>query len=120
MRFDIHRARWLLTDHGWDVSCTPAVCVRRAPGPGCAGEGIDAGTRLSFAVRYAAGRGALTRLMHQFSRDAAKAGIELRLQEVNGSVLVGQDHGEEDHGEPASVGAAVLERRLGVLRAPDR
>ena len=98
MRFDIQRARQLLADHGWDVSRTPAVCVRPGAGPGCAGEGIDAGARLSFNVRYAQGRVALTRLMHQFRRDAAQAGIELRLQEVNGSVLVGQDHGEEGQG----------------------
>ncbi|MGD0604406.1 MAG: ABC transporter substrate-binding protein [Streptosporangiaceae bacterium] len=94
--FDIERARRLLTDHGWDINRVPAVCVRPGAGPGCAGEGIGAGTRLSFTVRYAAGRVALTQLMHQFKRDAAEAGIELRLQEVNGSVLVGQDHSEGD------------------------
>jgi peptide/nickel transport system substrate-binding protein len=91
MGFDIERARRLLADHGWDVSRTPAVCVR----PDLAGEGIDAGTRLSFAVRYAEGRVALTQLMEQFRGDAALAGIELRLQEVNGSVMVGQDHSNE-------------------------
>jgi peptide/nickel transport system substrate-binding protein len=91
MGFDIQRARQLLADHGWDVSRTPAVCVR----PDRAGAGIDAGTRLSFAVRYAQGRVALTQLMDQFRRDAAMAGIELRLREVNGSIMVGQDHSNE-------------------------
>src|SRR5260370_22029078 len=100
MRFDIQRAWHLRTDHGWEASRTPAVCVRPGAGPGCAGEGIDAGTRLSFNVRYAEGRVALTRLMHQFRMDAAQAGIELRLQEVNGSVLVGQDHSEEGPENP--------------------
>jgi peptide/nickel transport system substrate-binding protein len=100
MRFDIQRARQLLADHGWDVSRTPAVCVRPGAEPGCAGEGINAGNRLSFTVRYAEGRVALTQLMHQFRRDAAKAGIELRLQEVNGSVLVAQDHGEDGPENP--------------------
>lgn len=95
MGFDIQRARRLLADHGWDVSRTPAVCVR----PDHAGEGIDAGTKLSFAVRYAAGRVALTQLMDQFRRDAALAGIELRLHEVNGSIMVGQDHSNEGTGQ---------------------
>jgi peptide/nickel transport system substrate-binding protein len=100
MRFDVRRARQLLADHGWDVSRTPATCVHPGAGPGCAGEGIAAGTRLSFTVRYAQGRLALTRLMQQFRRDASQAGIELRLQEVDGSVLVGQDHGEQSQENP--------------------
>jgi peptide/nickel transport system substrate-binding protein len=91
MGFDIDRARQLLADHGWDISRLPAVCVH----PDRAGEGIAAGTRLSFTVRYATGRVALTQLMDQFRRDAAKSGIELRLQEVDGSVMVGQDHSNE-------------------------
>lgn len=89
--FDVERARKLLADNGWDVSVSPAVCVRPGTGPGEAGEGIPAGTRLSFSLRYWAGRPALTRLMEQFRADAAKAGIELRLSDVVGSVLVAED-----------------------------
>jgi peptide/nickel transport system substrate-binding protein len=89
--FDVERARALLADNGWDVSVTPAVCVRPGTGPGEAGEGIPAGTPLTFSLRYWQGRPALTRLMEQFRADAAKAGIELRLAEVYGSVLVAQD-----------------------------
>jgi peptide/nickel transport system substrate-binding protein len=92
MRFDIDRARKLLEDHGWDVSSTPGVCVRPGTGPGCAGEGIEAGTKLSFTIRYIAGRTSLTQLMHRFRDDAAKAGIELLLHEVYGSAMVGSDH----------------------------
>jgi peptide/nickel transport system substrate-binding protein len=91
LAFDIDRARALLTAHGWDTSVTPAVCVRAGTGPGQAGAGIPEGTRLSFKLRYVEGRPALTRLMQQFRADAAAAGIELRLQEVFGSILVAED-----------------------------
>jgi peptide/nickel transport system substrate-binding protein len=96
--FDIERARALLADNGWDVSTTPAVCVRPGAGPGCAGDGIDAGTRLSFTMRYVAGKAALTRLMRQLAADAAGAGIELRLEPVNGSVMVAEDHTDRGPG----------------------
>ncbi len=85
--FDVERARQLLTENGWDTGTTPAICVD----PAKAGEGIPAGTRLSLLLRYAEGRPALTRLMTQYRDDAAKAGIELRLEEVYGSVLVAED-----------------------------
>ena len=89
--FDPERARSLLAANGWDVSVTPAVCVRPGTGPGEAGEGIPAGTPLSLSLRYVEGRPALTRFMQQYELDAAKAGIELRLSEVYGSVLVSED-----------------------------
>jgi peptide/nickel transport system substrate-binding protein len=89
--FDPPRARALLTANGWDVSVSPAVCVRPGTGPGQAGPGIPAGTPLSLSLRYVAGRPALTQLMRQFETDAAKAGIELRLSEVYGSILVAED-----------------------------
>jgi peptide/nickel transport system substrate-binding protein len=98
--FDVQRARDLLADNGWDVSTTPAVCVRPGSDPGCAGEGIEAGTRLSFSLRYVAGKAALTQMMRQLEVDAAKAGIELRLQEVYGSVMVAEDHTEGGPGGP--------------------
>lgn len=89
--FDPARARTLLDSRGWDTSQTPAVCVRPGTGPDQAGAGIPAGTRLSFLLRYVEGRRALTRLMTKFKADAAKAGIELRLEEVYGSILVAED-----------------------------
>ncbi|MFJ8917117.1 ABC transporter substrate-binding protein [Amycolatopsis sp. NPDC102389] len=85
--FDPDRARELLAEHGWDTSVTPAVCVD----PERAGDGIPRGTKLSFLLRYVEGRPALTRLMTQYRHDAAAAGIELRLQEVYGSILVAED-----------------------------
>lgn len=92
--FDPARARRLLEEHGWDVSRTPGVCLRPGSGPGRAGEGIEAGAALSFTLRYAAGRAALVSMLRRFQADAARSGIELRLEEANGSVMVGQDHGE--------------------------
>jgi peptide/nickel transport system substrate-binding protein len=89
--FDVERAKQLLEDNGWDTSTTPAVCVRPGTGPGCAGAGIPAGTRLSVLMRYAEGRPALTKLMTRFAEDAAKAGLEIRLEEVYGSILVAED-----------------------------
>ncbi|MFE6175254.1 ABC transporter substrate-binding protein [Streptomyces sp. NPDC056464] len=89
--FDVDRARELLAANGWDTSTTPAVCVNPGTGPGQAGEGIPAGTKLSFSLRYVEGRPALTRLMEKYRKDAAAAGIELRMEEVYGSVLVAED-----------------------------
>ena len=89
--FDPDRARALLAENGWDVSVTPAVCVRPGTGAGQAGTGIPAGTTLSLSVRYVKGRPTLARLMQQFEIDAAKAGIELRLSEIYGSILVAED-----------------------------
>jgi peptide/nickel transport system substrate-binding protein len=89
--FDVDRARDLLAENGWDTTVSPAVCVRPGAGPGEAGHGIPAGTRLSLSLRYVEGRPAVTRLMRQLEADAAKARIELRLSEVYGSVLVAED-----------------------------
>ncbi len=89
--FDPDRARALLAEHGWDVSVTPAVCVRAGTGPGEAGDGIPAGTRLSLSLRYAEGRPSFTRFMERYEKDAARAGIELRRSPVYGSVLVAED-----------------------------
>ena len=89
--FDPGRARELLAANGWDTSTTPAVCVRAGTGPGEAGAGIPLGTKLSFKLRYVEGRPALTRLMQKYRRDAATAGIELRMEEVYGSILVAED-----------------------------
>ncbi|MFL6136571.1 MAG: ABC transporter substrate-binding protein [Frankiaceae bacterium] len=98
--FDVERARQLLSDNGWDVSTTPAVCVRPGTGEGCAGEGIEAGAKLSFNLRYVEGRAALLRMLELLKANAAKAGIELELEPVYGSTLVGEDHGEENEANP--------------------
>ncbi|HEX5113984.1 MAG TPA: ABC transporter substrate-binding protein [Pseudonocardiaceae bacterium] len=82
--FDPARAKQLLADNGWDTSVFPAVCVRPE-------AGVPEGARLSVLMRYVEGRPALTRLMRQFRADCAKAGIDLRLEEVYGSVLVVED-----------------------------
>jgi peptide/nickel transport system substrate-binding protein len=98
--FDLDRARQLLADNGWDVTTTPAVCVRPGSGPGCAGEGIKAGDTLSFTLRYVEGRMALRRLMEQLRDNAATVGIELILEDLYGSTMIGQDHAEEAPDNP--------------------
>ncbi|GAA2561216.1 hypothetical protein GCM10010435_36080 [Winogradskya consettensis] len=89
--FDPARAKQFLDDNGWDTSVFPAICVNPGTGPGQAGAGIPAGTPMSVLLRYVEGRPALTRLMTAFRRDAALAGIDVRLEEVYGSVLVAED-----------------------------
>jgi peptide/nickel transport system substrate-binding protein len=89
--FDIPKARRLLVANGWDVSVTPGVCVNPGTGPGHSGAGIEAGDRLSFTMRYAAGHPALTTVMRKFAADAAAAGIEIILTEVEASILVRED-----------------------------
>ena len=89
--FNVDRALNLLEENGWDTSVTPAICVRPGTGVGEAGEGIPAGTPLSFALRFATGRPSFDRYMERFVQDAARAGIELRPSPVYGSVLVAED-----------------------------
>jgi peptide/nickel transport system substrate-binding protein len=100
MALDVERARKLLSDNGWDVSRTPAVCVRPGAGPGCAGEGIPAGATLTLHLRYIAGRISLTRTVEQVVADAAGAGIEIVPQELFGSAMVAEDHGEAEPDNP--------------------
>ncbi|HZO68324.1 MAG TPA: ABC transporter substrate-binding protein [Kribbellaceae bacterium] len=92
MRFDIEGARTLLEAHGWDVSTTPGGCMQPGTVPGCSGEGVEIGDRLSFTIRYVEGKAALERLLEMYREDAAKAGIELKLEPVYGSVMVAEDH----------------------------
>jgi peptide/nickel transport system substrate-binding protein len=65
--------------------------VNPGTGPGQAGDRIPAGAELTFLLRYAEGRPALARLMAKFKADAAAAGIEIRTEEVYGSILVAED-----------------------------
>ena len=92
MPFDVDAARRLLEAHGWDTSTLPAGCVQPGEVAGCSGEGVEIGDRLSFTIRYVEGKVALTRMLEMFKEDAAKAGIELKLEPVYGSVMVAEDH----------------------------
>src|SRR4051794_14986598 len=89
--FSVETARRLLTENGWDVSRTPGRCVRPGTGPGQSGEGIELGAELRFTMRYAEGHPTLTRLMRRFRDDAARAGIEITLSEIDGDSLVAED-----------------------------
>jgi peptide/nickel transport system substrate-binding protein len=89
--FDIDWARTLLTENGWDVSTTPGVCVNPGTGPGQAGAGIERGDRLSFEMRHAEGHRTLDCVMDRFRQDAARAGIDITLVQVDPSRLVLED-----------------------------
>ncbi|TCC24695.1 ABC transporter substrate-binding protein [Kribbella speibonae] len=92
MPFDVDAARELLEAHGWDTSTLPARCVQPGDVAGCSGDGVDIGDEMSFTIRYVEGKAALTRLLEMYREDAAKAGIELKLEPVYGSVMVAEDH----------------------------
>lgn len=96
LSFDIERARSLLTAHGWDVSTTPAACVRPGARNDQAGLGVAEGDKLSIRLRYASGDVALERIVRLLASDAAKAGIELRLVAVAGNTLLSEDHSKPD------------------------
>ncbi len=81
--FSIATAQRLLREHGWDLSTTPATCTD----PARAGAGIAKGDRLRFALDYAQGHPALTRMMDKLAADAARAGIELRLTQRSGGEI---------------------------------
>ena len=110
--FDVQAARQLLTDNGWDVSSTPAVCVRPGSGPGCAGEGIAAGTELSFTDPLRGRQGgadhaaASAQARRRQGRHRAAAAGRLRLGDGR--------RGPHARPTPAPVGAELLERRMGV------
>lgn len=89
--FDIDRARRYLAENGWDVDTFPAVCADPGTGPGQAGADIPAGTPLSLELRYTTGYPGLAWMMAKLRDDAAKAGIELRLAEVEASAIIVED-----------------------------
>jgi peptide/nickel transport system substrate-binding protein len=89
--FSVGAARRLLEANGWDLSTTPGTCVNPGTGPGQSGAGIEKGDKLSFTMRYAQGHPALARVMAKFKSDAAEAGIDIVLSEVDGDTLVAED-----------------------------
>ena len=76
--FSIAHAAALLEAHGWHrARGHPMVCVA----PSRCGAGIPRGTPLSFTLEYATSPTA-DAMMTRFSRDAARAGVVLRLEAV--------------------------------------
>lgn len=84
--FDPAKAAKLLADHGWEVQDGVATCTDAAK----CGEGIAAGTKLSFKVTSQSGFTATSKMFESLKSEFAKVGIELNIQEVPDSVAVTQ------------------------------
>lgn len=85
--FDPEKAAKLLTDNGWKVGDDGvAACTDAAK----CGEGIAAGTKLSFNVISQSGFVATTKMFAELKSRFGQAGIELNIKEVPDSVAVSQ------------------------------
>ena len=89
--FSVSKAKSLLTSNGWDVSSSPASCIKPGTGPGECGAGIKKGEKLSFSLKYASGSASLTTIMDALQSDAGKAGIKLSIQAVAGEQVTAVD-----------------------------
>lgn len=88
--FSVCAARDLLAANGWDLSTTPATCVKPGTGPGRAGEGIAEGDKLSIKIDFAEGHPTLIQIMEKLKHNAAEVGIEIELTQRPGIEIAGQ------------------------------
>lgn len=89
--FDQKKAVELLAENGWKVAPdNTTTCEKPGNGKGQCGEGIAAGTPLSFVVTSQSGFAATTKMMAELKSQFAKAGIQLTIKEVPDSVAVTQ------------------------------
>ncbi|WP_214410234.1 peptide ABC transporter substrate-binding protein [Sphaerisporangium fuscum] len=87
--FDPAKAKQLLEAHGWKV--TPdgqTTCEKPGSGPDQCGEGVAAGTPLSFTVTSQTGFAATSKMFAEIKSQMAKLGIVLTVKEVPDSVAV--------------------------------
>lgn len=87
--FDPAKAKELLESHGWKV--TPdgqTTCQTPGNGPNQCGDGIAAGTPLTFTVTSQTGFAATTKMFAEIKSQMAKLGIQLTIKEVPDSVAV--------------------------------
>lgn len=87
--FDPAKAKGLLESHGWKV--TPdgqTTCQAPGTGPNQCGEGVAAGTPLTFTVTSQTGFTATTKMFAEIKSQMAKLGIQLTIKEVPDSVAV--------------------------------
>ena len=81
--FDVGRAKQLLTSHGWSVPAGGvATCRSAGSGAGQCGAGIQAGQRLQFNLESFSGVTNVAETMSQFSADASRAGIGIKVKSV--------------------------------------
>ncbi|MBW3086511.1 Oligopeptide-binding protein AppA [Austwickia sp. TVS 96-490-7B] len=82
--YEPQKAVELLTEHGWKVAPNgTTTCEKAGKGDKNCGEGIAAGTPLSFTVVSQSGFSASTSMMTSLKGEFAKAGIQVNLKEVS-------------------------------------
>lgn len=92
LTFSVAQATQLLTNHGWKVPTngSAATCQSPGSGPSQCGEGVSAGAKLNFSLKYASGVKWIDQEMAQLKSNASKAGIVLNLSEGSFNEVVGQ------------------------------
>ncbi len=90
LKFNVDRARQLLTSHGWTLSGSgTATCAQPGTGPSQCGAKIAAGTRLEFnLLSYT--NPVEEQETQQLVTDAAKAGIAIKLTNVPPKQMVAE------------------------------
>ena len=88
--FSISNAKALLTQHGWTEQGGVMTCTKPGTGSGQCGQGIKAGSKLSFAYHYASGTQSLSQEMQQYKSDAAQAGIQLNMKVEPFNSVIGE------------------------------
>lgn len=90
-QYNPEAAEKLLVDNGWKINKDSAsTCENPGTGPGQCGEGIAAGTALSFTMISQSGFTATTKMMAELKSKFAGVGIVLDIKEVPDSVAVSQ------------------------------
>ncbi|WP_344662176.1 ABC transporter substrate-binding protein [Catenulispora subtropica] len=91
-KYDPAEAKQLMTQHGWDLSTTPATCKSPGTGDNQCGAGINAGDKAEFTIEYPTAHPALDTVMQAYKNAAAKAGVAItvttKTQNTLGSELV--------------------------------
>jgi peptide/nickel transport system substrate-binding protein len=92
LTFSVSQATQLLTSHGWKVPTdgSAATCQSPGAGPSQCGQGVAAGAKLNFNLKYASGVKWIDQEMAQLKSNASKAGIVLNLSEGSFNEVVGQ------------------------------
>ncbi|MGH3097856.1 MAG: ABC transporter substrate-binding protein [Streptosporangiales bacterium] len=86
---NLHKAKKLLTSHGWAMQGGVMTCTSPGTGPGGCGKGVKAGTKLAIDFEYSNGEAAFTQIMQQLQSDASKIGIKLNMSSKPFNSVIG-------------------------------
>jgi peptide/nickel transport system substrate-binding protein len=78
-RFDVNRAKSLLTSHGWTVQNGVMTCANAGTGANQCGAGVPAGRALRLTLEYATGIKSVDQIVQQWKSDASQAGIDITI-----------------------------------------